>query len=114
VASRLAKLVVKAAAAPVDVKAPDKPESWPFGTAPPAAEPDLSVLTPLDYLMSVVRDTGADQRIRIQAASIAAPFLHIKKGEGGKKDDAADKAKKAGGGKFAPSAPPRLVANNTR
>lgn len=108
--------------APTGVKTPDAPKEWPFGAvapepAPPPAEPSEPAkpaaqpdLTPLDYLLSVVRDTGEDTKVRIQAASIAAPFVHIKKGEAGKKDEAAEKAKKAGAGKFAAAAaPPRLV-----
>ena len=38
------------------------------------------------------------------------PLVHFKKGEGGKKDADAEKAKKAGAGKFSPAAPPKLVA----
>jgi len=38
------------------------------------------------------------------------PFKHKKLGEGGKKDLKADAAKTAGGGKFSPTAPPKLVA----
>lgn len=78
---------------------------------PPDA--DLSDLTPLDYLLSVVRDPGSDQRVRIQAASIAAPFVHMKKGEGGKKDGQAAAAKQVAG-RFSASAPPKLVAAGGR
>ncbi len=35
-----------------------------------------SGLTPLEYLMSVVRDTTADQAVRIDAAGKAAPYVH--------------------------------------
>ena len=35
-----------------------------------------SGLTPLEYLMSVVRDTNADQAVRIDAAGKAAPYVH--------------------------------------
>ena len=48
------------------------------------------------------------------AAVAAAQYVHIKKGDGGKKDEDAEKAKKAGSGKFAPSAPPKLVVNNRK
>lgn len=71
-------------------------------------------LTPLSYLLSVVNDTKADRRERIQAASIAAPYVHARKGEGGKKDAAADAAKKVSTGRFAPAAPPKLVAAGGR
>ena len=33
-------------------------------------------LTPLEYLLSVVRDKGEDRATRIDAAKAAAPFIH--------------------------------------
>jgi phage terminase small subunit len=48
--------------------------------------------------------------IQVRAAIAAVQYTHMKKGDGGKKDEAADKAKKAAGGKFAPVAAPRLAA----
>ena len=71
-------------------------------------------LTPLAYLLQVVNDTKAERRERLQAASIAAPYVHPRKGEGGKKDAAADAAKKVGAGRFAAAAPPKLVAAGGR
>lgn len=102
----------KAEAAPVafsadGVKTKDAPPSWPFGVEPES----LSELTPLQYLLSVVRDVGADERVRIQAASIAAPFMHAKVGEAGKKDEKGAAAKRVGAGKFAASAPPLKLVN---
>lgn len=98
------------------VKTEEAPQTWPFGTEPdiaPVAAPiaDLSQLTPLDYLLSVVRDVGAEDRVRIQAASIAAPFCHAKVADAGKKNDAQDAAKRVGAGKFASSAPPLKLVN---
>ena len=49
---------------------------------------------------------------QIRAAIAAAQYEHAKRGEGGKRDEVADKARKAAGGKFAASAPPKLVVNN--
>ncbi len=70
----------------------------------------MSALTPLDYLLSVVRDMEADARVRIQAASIAAPFIHIKPGDVGKKAEKQGAAKAAGAGKFsAATAPLKLI-----
>jgi hypothetical protein len=34
--------------------------------------------TPLDYLLSVVRDVDADPRFRMEAAKAAAPYCHAK------------------------------------
>lgn len=36
-------------------------------------------LSPLDYLLSVVRDIGADEARRIDAAKAAAPYCHPKR-----------------------------------
>ena len=50
-----------------------------------------------------------DARLRMGAAVALLPYVHAKKAEG-VKDQKQDAAKKAGGGKFAPSrAPVRLV-----
>lgn len=50
--------------------------------------------------------------IQVRAAIAAVQYTHVKRGDGGKKDDAAEKAVKASGGRFASSAPPQLVVNN--
>ena len=48
---------------------------------------------------------------QMKALLALLPYVHTKKGDGGKKDEAADKAKKVGAGKFAAAAPPlKLVA----
>lgn len=108
---------------PNGVKVEGAPAGWPFGTTPPAPPPvtapaappaeapavDTSELQPLDYLLEVMRDVEIDPRTRLQAAQLAAPYCHAKKGEGGKKAEAHAKAKDAVG-RFRPSAPPKLVA----
>ena len=67
---------------------------------------------PLEFLELVLNTPGAPLKDRIRAAIAAAQYRHTKKGDGGKKEEAADKAKRAAGGRFAPKAPPRLVVNN--
>ena len=47
---------------------------------------------------------------QLKALTALLPYVHSKKGEGGKKDQRADAAKKANVGRFTPAAPPRLVA----
>ncbi|MDQ0040828.1 terminase small subunit [Variovorax boronicumulans] len=87
-------------------------ESWPFRQVRPPEPPppaDLSALTPLDYLLEVMRDDQEDRSRRMQAASLAAPYCHSKKGEGGKKEERSEAAKRVAG-RFAPAAPPKLVA----
>lgn len=43
---------------------------------------------------------------QMKALLALLPYVHTKKGEGGKKDEKASAAKKAGAGKFAAAAPP--------
>ena len=40
-----------------------------------------SGLTPLDYLLSVMRDETAEYRARLDAAKAAAPFVHPRMGQ---------------------------------
>lgn len=97
--------------APDGKKAADAPPSWPFGTEPPSPPADLSELSPLDYLLSLVRNPETDPRVRLQAASIAAPYCHHKKGEAsGKKLEAEARQKAAAEGRFSRRQPPKLVA----
>ena len=88
-----------------------KDPNWPFGKQEPEPPPDLSDLTPLDYLLEVMRDHTEERGRRMQAATLAAPYCHPKKGESGKKEEKAAAAKKVAS-KFSPAAPPKLVAAN--
>lgn len=96
------------------VKKPGVSSDWPFGTVPqeppalPAEQADLSKLTPLDFLLSVMRDPTEDKARRINAAQLAAPYVHAKKGEGGKKVAQQEAAEKVS--RFGPAQPPRLAA----
>jgi phage terminase small subunit len=72
-----------------------------------SSEPDSD---PKKFLQSVMNDELADPRIRMDAAKALLPFMHQKLGEGGKKDERLNAAKKIATGKFSPVAPPlRLV-----
>lgn len=42
------------------------------------AEIKASGLTPLEYLVSVMRDTAKPENVRIDAAKAAAPYVHPK------------------------------------
>lgn len=66
-------------------------------------------LSPLEYLLKVMRDPSADPVRRDKAAVAAAPYVHAKAGEQGKKATAEEKAKAAGSGRFAPSKAPLHV-----
>jgi len=58
-----------------------------------------------DFLRGVWNDSNVEISLRIRAAEIVFKGAEEKKG---KKDEKADRAAKAGSGKFAPSAPPVL------
>lgn len=47
-------------------------------TAEKAAEIEASGLTPLDYLLSIMRDDNLDRDARVDAAKAAAPYVHAK------------------------------------
>lgn len=66
---------------------------------------------PLDFLKFVMNDRAEDIDTRKDAAKAMLPYLHSKKGEGGKKD-AKQAAAQAVASKFAGMAPPQLVVNN--
>jgi phage terminase small subunit len=104
-------------------KSPDAPPDWPFGTKPPQ-EPEKPVdpesddgltdeqragLTPLEYLLAVMRSPTASKSARMQAAIQAAPYMHPKLAQKGKKEAALDDAKTKPS-RFAAAAPPRLAA----
>lgn len=101
-------------------KSADAPPNWPFGKErpaepapppPPAPAPDLSNLTPLDFLLEVMRDPEEDKGRRMQAATLAAPYCHPKKGEASAKKEAEDARKKAAQtGRFGRRQPPALTA----
>lgn len=68
-------------------KSDDAPANWPFGKErppnppppPPVEEkPALSELMPLDYLLKVMRDELEERGRRMQAATLAAPYVHAK------------------------------------
>ena len=68
--------------------------------------------TPLEYLLDVMNDPAADPLRRLNAAKVAARFVHPRP-QPGKKDAAQTAAVVAGKGKFAPGIGPRLIVNNT-
>lgn len=74
---------------------------------PPIDEPDS-----LRVLRAITNNTSIDVKLRIDAAKALAPYEATRKGEGGKKEQRQGAAKKAGTGRYAPAAPPRLVASN--
>lgn len=73
-----------------------------------AASGDLKI-TPLEFLINAMNDSNLDFIDRMRAAAIAAPFVHAKAGEKGKKDERKDAAEKAASGKFATPMAPKLA-----
>ena len=76
----------------------------------PEAEPS-DKQTPLEFLLSVMRNPGVDEKLRIDAAKAAASYMHVKP-ENTIKADKDSAAKKAATGKFGAAAPPKLIVNN--
>lgn len=89
-------------------KATVKPEPKPEA---PQIQPGKEDKTPLEYLVSVMNDPSVDEKIRLQAANWAAPYLHPKASTTkGKKEEREERAKQAGSGRFSASHPPKLKA----
>lgn len=100
--------------APEGKKTPDAPSSWPFGTAVVDVGPEAQVekaepLTALALFQKVYRDESEDMRTRLGAAAQALPFETARPAPTGKKEARNEAARKTGS-RFAPSAPPKLVA----
>lgn len=70
--------------------------------------PERDMLTLLQDIALGRVEASAGQ---IRAAVAAVQYTHTKKGDGGKKDEAADKAKAAAAGKYAARSGPRLVSS---
>lgn len=62
---------------------------------------------PLAYMLDVVNDPNADQKRRDYMAVAAAPYVHAKAGETGKKDQKLEAAKKVASRFGSSTAPPR-------
>ncbi len=60
----------------------------------------------LSLLQDVALGRVEASTIQVRAAIAAVQYTHAKRGEGGKKDEAVEKAKKASAGKFGAAAPP--------
>lgn len=82
------------------------------GVSQPTPEAIPAVDDPLQWLLSAMKNPALDDKLRIDAAKALLPFMHSKKGEGGKKEEKLDAAKKAGKGRFAAAAAPKLIVNN--
>lgn len=78
---------------------------------------DLSELAgtfkdPKAFLEAMMNDMGEDPKLRLDAAKTLMPYVHARKGELGKKEQADAKSEKIAAGRFSRAAPPQLVVNN--
>lgn len=107
-AADIAALVVETMAK--QAKAPGKaPEPL---LPPPELPPALTrhYDDPLDFLTAVMNEPQIPMITRQDAAKALMPYKHAKKGETGKKEAAAAKAKETGASRFGAAAPPPLRA----
>lgn len=89
------------------------PKPPPAPKAPPMPKFDIkaALLTsdPLVFLTAAMNDPAAAPKLRVEAAKALMPFVHVRKGEGGKKEQQKEAAHKVAG-RFSAAAPPKLVA----
>jgi len=64
---------------------------------------------PKAFLLAAMNDGALDPKLRVDAAKALMPFTHTKLGEGGKKDQQTEEAKKVAS-RFAAAAAPKLKA----
>lgn len=93
----------------------EKPDDVAPEPAAPPGSFDLSQALahrdPRAFLLAAMNDVLLEPKLRIDAAKALMPFEFAKKGEGGKKEQQADAAKRVAS-RFAPAAPPKLATAN--
>lgn len=93
----------------------DVPVAGKVTAPPPAPVPTFDVSAallhtdPKAFLTAAMNDGALDPKLRIDAAKALMPFTHNKLGEGGKKDQKNEEAKKVAS-RFAAAVPPKLKA----
>ena len=93
-------------------KSEKKPDCWieaKKGITKESIEKEAAAaeMDPLDYMLKVMRDETEEPERRDKMAYYAAPYCHSKAtSKTGKKQEAAEKAGKAGSGKFKNGKPP--------
>lgn len=75
----------------------------------PAVNPGVE---PLAFLEGVMQGTIEATPLQVRAAIAAAQYRHMKKGDGGKKDETQAKAGKVASGRFGPARPPLKVVGS--
>lgn len=80
-----------------------------------AAKRSKGEMTPLDFMLALMRDEDQDLKLRTAMAQAAAPYIHAKPGDQpkGKKEQQQEEAQEiAASGRFAPRRTPKLVVDN--
>ena len=91
----------------IAIAVPDIPSEVPKVEIPLGVT--LAHTDPKLFLLALMNDLEADVKLRADAAKALMPFMHTKLGEGGKKEQRTEDAKRVAG-RFSPGAPPRLAA----
>lgn len=68
--------------------------------------------TPLEFGLMVMNDNELPDKLRMDAARLIIAYIHPKKGESGKKEQAQAQAQAAATGRFGRREPPRLVTSD--
>jgi len=92
-------------------------KEYPVPLPPKPFDPANAVLysDPKAFLTAAMNDGQLPEKLRVEAAKALLPFVHQRKGEGGKKEEKANAAKAAQTGRFgAPPPPPRLVVGGKK
>ncbi len=85
----------------------------PAPKAPPKAPVQSDGTDMLEFLQDVARGLTDATPLQVRAAIAAVQYTHTKMGDGGKKEAAAEAAKKAAqGGRFAVASAPKLIVDN--
>ncbi|WP_176506371.1 terminase small subunit [Pseudomonas urethralis] len=108
--NKLLKPDVKAPADQEPASASGQPADQEQSAPPGPAGFDLAKVLmhsdPKQFLLAVMNDQGQEAKLRVDAAKALMPFIHQRKGEGGKKEQAKDKAAEVAKGKFGTRGPP--------
>ena len=76
-----------------------------------AAAPAALERDPLKFLLDVMQGRIDPTSAQIRAAEAALPYKHVKRVDGGKKDEQLEKAKEVAKGRFGTAEAPKLVSS---
>ena len=88
------------------VAAPNEEASEDHGDASFDLSKAIRFSDPKEFLLATMNDFGTDSKLRVDAAKALMPFIHPRKGEGGKKEEKENAAKTAAKGRFGAAPPP--------